>query len=102
MLTIFSGDLFDFWLFIHYSAPNFHLPSDVTKSLVLVGPGTGIAPFRSFWQHRAAQKKIKGILYSYFLFFFFKLTSQRIQDDSEVSATNESFQKLDSSKLHAL
>lgn len=44
------------YMFIR-SAPNFHLPEDVTKPLILVGPGTGIAPFRAFWQHRYAQKK---------------------------------------------
>ncbi|XKL67612.1 hypothetical protein PGB90_003103 [Kerria lacca] len=64
------------YLFIR-SAPNFHLPKDVTKPLILVGPGTGIAPFRSFWQHRAAQKKIKGInnLGKIILFFGCRLKS---------------------------
>ncbi|ETN60994.1 hypothetical protein AND_007366 [Anopheles darlingi] len=32
------------------SAPSFHMPKDPTKPIILIGPGTGIAPFRSFWQ----------------------------------------------------
>lgn len=33
-------------------APNFHLPERKNVPVVLVGPGTGIAPYRSFWQRR--------------------------------------------------
>ncbi|CAG4908085.1 unnamed protein product [Colias eurytheme] len=33
-------------------APNFHMPSDISVPLILVGPGSGIAPFRGFWHHR--------------------------------------------------
>eukprot|EP00794_Sanderia_malayensis_P014342 gene14341-15838_t len=39
------------------SAPGFHLPEDQTAPVLMVGPGTGIAPFRSFWQHRLHQKR---------------------------------------------
>lgn len=33
-------------------APSFHLPSDSTVPVYMICSGTGIAPFRSFWQDR--------------------------------------------------
>ncbi len=33
--------------------PSFHLPTDDSRDLILIGPGTGIAPFRAFVQERA-------------------------------------------------
>ncbi|XP_061441724.1 nitric oxide synthase 3 isoform X2 [Rhineura floridana] len=41
-------------------APNFHLPQDPAAPCILVGPGTGIAPFRSFWQQRLRAMEAKG------------------------------------------
>ncbi|EMP37688.1 Nitric oxide synthase, inducible [Chelonia mydas] len=43
------------------SASGFRLPKDPAKPCILIGPGTGIAPFRSFWQQRLYDLEKKGI-----------------------------------------
>jgi len=40
-----------------HTVRSFHLPMDPKAPLLLLGAGTGIAPFRGFWQHRLALKR---------------------------------------------
>uniref|UniRef100_A0A674D3A6 Nitric oxide synthase n=1 Tax=Salmo trutta TaxID=8032 RepID=A0A674D3A6_SALTR len=55
--TIKKGDLVPCFI---YSSGGFHLPAEPSTPVILVGAGSGIAPFRSFWQHRLHDMKHPG------------------------------------------
>lgn len=51
-------------VYIH-SNESFRLPSDSSKPVIMIGAGTGVAPFRSFVQERAMNRK-KGMNWLFF------------------------------------
>lgn len=56
-------------VFVHTPGEEFKLPVDSGTSLILIGAGTGIAPYRGFLQNRRSQQKLGHRLGKVYLIF---------------------------------
>ncbi|KAI2628374.1 NADPH-cytochrome P450 reductase [Xylaria nigripes] len=68
---------------VHVRHSNFKLPSDSSKPIILIGPGTGVAPMRGFVQERAKQAESGQDVGKIILFFGCRKSSEDFLYQSE-------------------
>ena len=90
---------------LHVQTSHFRLPENPQTPVIMVGPGTGIAPFRAFLQHRAAQG-IKGRSWLFFgdqrsaTDFLFKTDIEAWRADGTVSNLSLAWSRDSSKKIY--
>jgi len=58
-------------IFLEANATKFNAPDDISHPIIMIGPGTGVAPFLGFLEHRRAQRAAhpSGAVGDSYLFF---------------------------------
>ncbi len=94
--------------FVKSSKSGFALPDDPAKPIIMVGPGTGLAPFRGFLQERSILRERGATLGAAMLFFgcrhpevdfLYREELERAASDGIVDL-NVAFSRLDGAKTY--
>jgi sulfite reductase (NADPH) flavoprotein alpha-component len=91
-------------IFLHANG-NFRLPEDTTAPVIMIGPGTGIAPFRAFLEERQATGQ-KGDNWLFFgdqreqLDFLYKDQLQAMHKDGVLTHLDLAFSRDQAKKIY--
>ncbi|MBM7645150.1 sulfite reductase (NADPH) flavoprotein alpha-component [Scopulibacillus daqui] len=91
-------------VYIHRN-PNFKFPSDPDTPIIMVGPGTGVAPFRSFLQERE-ETGVKGKTWLFFgdqhfkTDFLYQVEWQKWLKDGVLSKMDVAFSRDSAKKVY--